>query len=98
LGCITSNPKAAILLDMLTVDAGGSSATLPRRIGHPIFGRSAIKVAAERARTLILVEPHLPQVLLILFLRDRPLPQVDLQDLEPRLTPAVKPSRQAGPI
>jgi uncharacterized protein len=24
----------------------------PRRIGHPIFGRSAIKVAAERARHL----------------------------------------------
>jgi hypothetical protein len=52
LGCITCNPKAAILLDMLTADAGGSSATLPRRIGHPIFGRSVIKVAAERARHL----------------------------------------------
>src|SRR6185369_2778468 len=79
---------AVLLLTERRISAFGRSpahppAARPRKYRQIAHARTRAAVLMEDP-LLPIAKPYLTQVLLVLLLRDRSLPQVDLQNLEPR--------------
>src|SRR6185437_12115137 len=79
---------AALLLTERRISASGRSPSLRLRCGRSTrpdkCTAPASGVVLVEDPFLPITKPYLTQVLLVLLLRDRSLPQVDLQNLEPR--------------
>jgi len=91
---------AVLLLTERRISAFGRSpahppAARPRKYRQIAHARTRAAVLMEDP-LLPIAKPYLTQVLLVLLLRDRSLPQVDLQNLEPRLTQTRRRGRRRG--